>query len=79
MIGRAAVTTARPQGDLGLDQKSASRKNQNNFLAHGANYGEERCCSKISRVDIGWKMENRMHRHNLRNALLRLRRYYRSR
>lgn len=36
MIGRAVVTTPRPQG-LGLDQKSACRKNQNNVLAYGAN------------------------------------------
>jgi hypothetical protein len=37
MIGRAVVTTPRPQGDLGPDQKSACRKSQNNVLAYWAN------------------------------------------
>jgi hypothetical protein len=37
MIGRAVVTTPKPQGDLGLDQKNACRKNQNDVLAYGAN------------------------------------------
>jgi hypothetical protein len=36
MTGRA-VTTPKPQGDLGLDQKSACRKNQNNVLAYEVN------------------------------------------
>ena len=32
MIGRAVVTTPKPQGDPRLDQKSACRKSQNNGL-----------------------------------------------